>query len=210
MLALWIIERCAAQHCAGDGEQSIADGAQSTIVGLAALAQGVVAFANGWIELGCGARPMIEGIAQAVLAGEAPDNEGMLAASAGDGSDAAERAQGIVVSGFERLGGLGEQRGEDDPSDPWQGKQDRRVTRLVRLPQCVVPGVGELAGQGVELDLCLAELTIDECDAADEAADMGAGGLGGAWGDDEGGLAQQAQCLVGIEAANVVIFEQSG
>src|SRR5882724_3883441 len=101
---------------------------------MAALAQGIVALANSWIELSCGACPMVDGVAQAVLAGQAPDDERVLAASAGDGSDAAEGAQGVIVSGFERLGGLGEQRGEDDPSDPWQGEQDRRVTRLVRLP----------------------------------------------------------------------------
>src|SRR6266404_6398301 len=112
---------------------------------MAALAQGVIALANGWVELGCGSGPVIDGIAQTGLAGQAPDDDDLLSASASDWSDAAEGAQGVIVSGFERLGGLGEQRGEDDPSDPWQGKQDRRVTRLVRLPRRVVSGAGDLA-----------------------------------------------------------------
>ena len=146
MVALWIVERSVAQHGAGDGEQAVADGAQGSVVRMAALAQGVVALAHGGIELSCGTSPVIEGIAQATLAGEAPDDERALTALAGYGSDAAEGTQGVIVAGFERLGGLGEQRGEDDPSHPWQGEQDRRVTRLVRLPRRVVSGIGDLAG----------------------------------------------------------------
>ena len=157
---------------------------------MAALAQGVIAAADGWIELSCGAGPVMDGIAQTWLAGQSPDDEDLLAASAGDWSDAAEGAQGVIVSGFERLGGLGEQRGEDDPSDPWQGEQDRRVTRLVKLPRRIASGIGEVCGQGVEPDLCLADLAIDEGKTGDEAADMGAGRLGRAWGDDERRLAQ--------------------
>src|SRR3989304_1601435 len=63
------------------------------------------------------------------------EDEGVLAAAAGDGGDAGQRPQGVVVSAFERLGCLGEQRGEVDPSDSGQGAQDRHVTGLGFLPR---------------------------------------------------------------------------
>ena len=53
--------------------------------------------------------------------------------------------------------------GEDDPTDAWQGVEDRRVTMLVPLSRHVLPvipsnGLGELIAELVELQLRIVQL----------------------------------------------------
>ena len=67
------------------------------------------------------ARPMVDGVAQANVGGLAHEHDAALAGSLGDGSDARQTAKRLVVSPPHGLERLGEQRGEDNPSDPWQG-----------------------------------------------------------------------------------------
>src|SRR3954453_7889910 len=72
------------------------------------------------------ARPMLDGVAQTNVGGLAHEHEAALAGSLGDGSDARQTAKCLVVSPLQGLEGLGDQRGEDNSSDP--GKDRRIVT----------------------------------------------------------------------------------
>ena len=99
-------------------------------MGMAALAEFGVAGAAAGVVLGGDPGPMIDGRAQPHLAGLAHEDDAALAAAACDGRDAGEAAQGVLVSALQGLGSLGEQRGEDDPADAWQGAEDRHVMLL--------------------------------------------------------------------------------
>src|SRR3990172_6957061 len=149
-MAVGIEEGPVGEHGAGDGQEAVADAAKGAAMAVAASTQGGVAAPADGIMLDRDAGPVVDGVAEAALEGQAPDDEALVAAAAGNGSDAGQGAQGAIVSLFERLVGLGEQRGEDDPSDPGQGAQDRRVTRLVWLPRRggLVGGGGAQAGEG--------------------------------------------------------------
>src|SRR5262252_2915447 len=92
------------------------------------------------------ARPMIDRAAQPHVAGLAHDDDAALATALGHRGDAGQGAQGVIISPAQRLGSLGEQRGEDDPPDTRQGSQDRHVALLGRLPRRFVLMVfGQLA-----------------------------------------------------------------
>src|SRR5215475_1494325 len=80
-----IEETPALEHGAGNGEQTVADGAQGPTVAVASLAQFGVAAPAGGIELGGNAGPVIQGLGQALVAGQATDDEAGLAAALGDG-----------------------------------------------------------------------------------------------------------------------------
>src|SRR6516162_6953041 len=115
------------EHGAGDGEEAVGDAAQGAAVAVTTLAQFGVARAAAGVVLNGDARPMVDGGAQPELAGLAHEHDAALAAAARHGSDAGQAAQRMIVSLAQRLGGLAEQRGEDDPSDARQGSQDRHV-----------------------------------------------------------------------------------
>src|SRR3954469_13680678 len=80
------------------------------------------------------ARPMVDGVAQADVGGLAHEHDAALAGSLGDGSHARQTSKRLVVSPLQGLECLGQQRGEDYPSDPWQGSEDRHIARLWPLP----------------------------------------------------------------------------
>ena len=80
------------------------------------------------------ARPVIERVGEAVVAGLAAHDDAAFAGSLGDGRDSCQTAQGGVISPLQRLPGFGEQRGEDGPSHSRQGCEDRRVMLLL-LPR---------------------------------------------------------------------------
>src|SRR4029079_6232382 len=78
--------------------------------------------------------PVMEGVAQPVIARPPHRDSGGLAASARDRSDACLRAELVVISIGDELTGLSEHRGGDKSSDPWHGAEDLDVTVLGRLP----------------------------------------------------------------------------
>jgi hypothetical protein len=106
-----------AQHI----EQAIGDAAQGARMIVAARAQRRIALFAGLVMLNGDPRPMIGRGLQARVAGMALDDDATLAAALGDRSNAKQRPQGVVISPPQGLAGLGEQRGDGDPSEPWRG-----------------------------------------------------------------------------------------
>jgi len=81
---VWIERHLAFEQCAGEREQPIADGPQSAAMSVSAQAQRGVAGTAGWIAHGDDARPVVERIGQAFVAGQAPQHDAALAAAPGD------------------------------------------------------------------------------------------------------------------------------
>ena len=150
-----------------------------------ALAQRLVLGAAGGVALGCNARPMVDGVAEAWMAGVSSNDLPALARPLGDWSNSAQGAQSSVVSPLQGVPSLCEQRGERDPSDAWQGVEDRGVALLDDLPRGGLLAVvgdgrtGKKPGEAVELCMSVAELAIDKAKTFDERADVRHGGLGG-------------------------------
>src|SRR4051794_3139597 len=80
------------------------------------------------------AGPMVDGVAQANVGGLAHAHDAALAGSLGDGSHPRQASKRLVVSPLQGLERLGQQRGEDTPSDPGQRSEDRHIARLWRQP----------------------------------------------------------------------------
>ena len=146
----------------GAGEQAVWDGSQGSGVPVAAVAEGGVFGAACGIVLHGDVRPMIDGVAEPEVSGEAADDDLALAGAFGDRGDARQAPEGMVVSSLQGIEGLCEQRGEDDPADSWQGSEDRLVALLRPLPRRALPVVGEALGEAVELAMGFAELAVDE------------------------------------------------
>src|SRR5512144_953710 len=117
---------------------------------VAALAQRVIALPADRIELNGDVGPMVEGIAQPVVAGLAAPHDAAPAAATGDRGGACQGSQKMIVSLVHRLPSLGEQRGEGDPSEPWTGTQDRHVALLADLPRRGLPGALDGAAERIE------------------------------------------------------------
>ena len=100
----------------------------------AAFAQFGVFCAASRIVLHGDARPVVEGIGEAVVAGLAAHDDATLAGTLGDRRDPCQTSQGGIISPLQRLPGFGEQRGEDGPSHSRQGCEDRRVMLLLPAP----------------------------------------------------------------------------
>src|SRR5215217_5621635 len=77
---------------------------------------------------------MVDGVAQADVGGLAHEHDAALAGSLGDGSYARQTAKCLIDSPLHGLEGLGQQPGEDNPSDSGQGSEDRHIARLGPLP----------------------------------------------------------------------------
>ena len=69
------------------------------------------------VMLNCHACPVIDRAAQPHVTGLAHDHDTAFATTPGYRRDAGQGPERVIVSPAQRLGGLGEQRGEDDPSD---------------------------------------------------------------------------------------------
>jgi len=54
----------------------------------------------------------------------------------------------VIISPAQRLPSLGEQHGEDDPSEPGHGSQDHHVALVASLPRLVLLGWDELSAEG--------------------------------------------------------------
>src|SRR5271157_4385430 len=106
--------------------------------------------------------PMADGGAQPQMTGLAHEDDAALVAAPCYWGDAGQGAQRVIISFAQRLRGLAEQRGEDDPSDARQGSQDRHVALLGFLPRRVfLSAFGELVGEFVEPAMRLLDLLVD-------------------------------------------------
>src|SRR5690349_15838870 len=119
---------------------AVAAGAKSRIFRLAS-----------WIVLHGDARPMVDGVAQADVGGLAHEHDAALARSLGDGSHTRQASKRSIVSPLQGLDGLGQQRGEDNPSDSRQRSEDRHIARLRLLLLGTLLCAGEAFGETVEL-----------------------------------------------------------
>src|SRR5215211_8716407 len=118
------------EHGAGHANEAVGDGSEGTAMTVAAGAKGRVFRLASRVVLHSDAGPMVDSIAQADMGGLAHEHDPALAGSLGDGSHPRQTAKRLVVSPPQSLEGLGQQCGEDNPSDPGQGSEDRHITRL--------------------------------------------------------------------------------
>src|SRR5512144_2155624 len=168
-----------------------------------ALSQSVIASPGGSVVLKRDARPVMNGVLQPPVAGKSADHEALLAALPRHRSNPCQGAQGVVVSSAQRLCGLDEQCGENDPADSRPGAKDRHVTLLEALPRGALLFF-ELGAQAVQALLRLLGLLIDQVQTGCEAADMCAGGLRRAWRHEQWRFAQSLQHRRRIEAADTI------
>src|ERR1700761_2388938 len=78
---------------------------------------------------------MVNGRLQPPVAGETSDHKALLAALSCHRSNPCQGAQGVVVSGLQRLRCLGEQCGENNSADSRPGAKDCHVALLTSLPR---------------------------------------------------------------------------
>ena len=105
------------EHGAGDGDQTVGGGAQGAGMAVSTGSKGgILGFADG-IALHGDACPVIDGVARAIVSGQATDDDRALARTPGDGGGTAQAAQGVVVSAPQGIEGFCKQRGENDPGE---------------------------------------------------------------------------------------------
>jgi hypothetical protein len=75
---LGFVERAAREHGHEDGDGSIHDSAQGASVFVSALAEAIIVLATAWVDLDADPRPVIDGVAQAGVAGLAHADDGFL------------------------------------------------------------------------------------------------------------------------------------
>ena len=175
---------------------------------MSALPQSVIASPGCSVVLKRDARPVMNGALQPSVAGQAADHEALLAALPRHRRNPCQGAQGVVVSSAQRLGGLDEQCGENDPADSRPGAKDRHVTLLGVLPRGALLFF-ELGAQAVQALLRLLDLLIDQVQTGREAADMYARGLCRAWRHEQWCLAQGLEHRRRIEAADTISAEDA-
>src|SRR5438552_6862379 len=176
---------------------------------MAAPPQRIVTPSGGGIALNGDARPVMDGVLQPFVAGMAADHEALFAAAPGDWSRACQGPQGVVISSAQRLRGLGEQRGENDPADSRPGAKDRHVMLLTDLPRWILRRGFKPDAKPVQSLVRLLDLLIDQEQARREVADMCAGGFGRARRDEQWCLPQGLQHGRGIEATNAMVLENA-
>src|SRR6266498_2040842 len=199
-----VVEGLVAEHCDEQGEEAISDTAQGAAVAVTDLSQGLVAVFGPGIPLGANASPVVEGIAQALVAAVASADSQAFAALRGHRRDTAEGAQGVVISLGKKLRSFGEHRGGDDSSDPWQRQKDFDVAMLAPLflrsdsfLQC------GLNGFGAEF-----ELSDQQLHPWQQESDVSAGGLRDAGGDGQRGCLELGTDLIDRPLADAVLMEQ--
>ena len=97
------------------------------------------------IVLNGDARPVVDGVGEAIMAGLSSDDDAALSGPLGDGRNSCQTTQGGVVSSPQSIPGFCEQRGEDGPSHSRQGCEDLRVM-LLFLPRLGLLGWHEAGG----------------------------------------------------------------
>jgi hypothetical protein len=158
------------QHGAGDVEQPIDDRTQRAGVAVTSGSQSLVFGLADGVVPNCDGAPIEGSVSQAPVAGVATRNDAALATSPRDRGGATQGAQSMIVSPLQSIC-------EDDPTDAWQGIEDRHVTMLLPLSRHVLPvsasnGLGELLAEPVELSSRIAQLAIDESQSLDGHSDM--------------------------------------
>src|SRR5260221_9867590 len=98
-----------------------------TQLAIAALADRVALAGN--------ASPVIDRVSQSPVAGITPHHAAALAAAERHRRNTTQCPQGVIISSTHRLPGLGEQRGDDNPSDSRHGAEDCHVALLGRPPR---------------------------------------------------------------------------
>ena len=196
------------EHGAGDREQAVRDGTQGAGMAVAAPAKGgVLGLADG-VELDRAPRPVVDCIAKAGVGGHAAHDELVFAGSPSDGRNARETSQGLVVPARQRLGRLGEQRGEDGLTDSGQGGEDRHVALPAGLAGAGVLAVGQDIDQAGDLPLGVGELAMHEAEAFGDALDVGHRGLGGSGRDGDRRGAEDFLKLFGGDPPDPVALEK--
>ena len=161
------------QHGAGDRKQAVRDRAEGARVAVAAPAKGGVLGLAGGIALDRDPRPVVDCVAKAGMGGHSAHDELVLAGSPCDGRNAAYAPQRLVVPARQRLGRLGEQRGEDGLTDSGQGGENRHVALPAGLAGAGVLAVAQDVDQAGGLPLGVGELSVHEAEAFGDALDVG-------------------------------------
>jgi hypothetical protein len=120
----------AREHGDEDPERAVRHSSESPSVSMALAPQAVAVTTPVRVILNTGARPVIEGVAQARIAPVAHADAELLAALPRHRGDAPVRPQSPVISLGQRLRGLGEHGGGDDSPHSRQGSEDSHVTGL--------------------------------------------------------------------------------
>ena len=175
-------------------------------MGEAAGAEGAVAGLAEGVVLGGDAGPVIEGVSEFVLDGEAADLPAGVAGLDADGGDSGAGAECGVVAALEQGEGFGEESAEDVDPDSGQGEEDGGVVGAL------VVGVvlGERLQQFADVLTCLGEELVGGVCLGEEALEGSAGGLGGSGGDGERGGVQDLPQAFGVQSADAVFFEEFG
>ena len=113
------------------------------------------------IVLHGGARPVIHGVGESVVARLSSHDDAALTGPLGDRRDSCQTSQGGVITSLQGIEGFCEQRGEDDPSHSWQGCEDLHVM-LLPLPRLGLLARDEAEGQGVEPVMRFLDLAVHE------------------------------------------------
>src|SRR3989442_8739373 len=121
-----IVDRLAAQHRQQDDEEPVDEAPDSAAVAVATATQRLVVLTAEEVALCADAAPVIERIAQPVIAVIAHVHAGPRAALASDGRDDALGPERVIVSLRQELRSLGKHRGGDESPTP--GKERRIST----------------------------------------------------------------------------------
>jgi hypothetical protein len=116
---VWIEDGLGLEHGTGHADEAI--GNRSERAAMAVAAKGCVFRLASRVVLHGNAGLMVDGVAQADVGGLAHEHDAALAGSLGDGSHTRQASKRSIVPPLLGLEGLGQQRGEDNPSDFWQG-----------------------------------------------------------------------------------------
>ena len=126
------------------------------------------------------AGPVVEGILQPVVGSQSAYHDEGLAGALGDGSDAGQASQGLVVSSSQSVMRFCEQRGEDDPADAGKRAQDFHVTLPLRSRRFIRARrrSGQCCRQSVDFSIRSGQLLADDGELREHHLEMSDGGLG--------------------------------
>ena len=175
------------QHGAGDGEQTVCDTVKRAGMAVAAGSlRRILGLADGIMLYG-DAGPVVDRVLQPVVGRQAAHHDHGLARALGDGSDAGQASQGLIISPPQRIVCFCEQRGQDDPTDAGKRAQNFHVTLPLRsrlfLRGC--HRLGQRCGQAVHFAMRPNHLLADDDELREDHLEMGDSGFGGAGGDGD-------------------------
>lgn len=182
--------------------------AQCTTVTVSASAvTGIEGFASG-VALHTGSSPMVNRFAKTRIAGASHENEGALSTAACDGSDSRVGTQGVIISLGERLRSLPEHRGADESSDAWKREKDLGVAMLPTFTYRAGV-VLELVEHVADSTATIALLLAKQLQPREKELDVLGSGLEATRSESEAFLSQSKVELVGGDAADAMLLEDS-